>query len=179
MSFEPLPEPYKRLSGRSAVLKPHTAYQVALGRQQGVRSFVVATDSTCSSPLPPLPWFVAAHPGARPAHSMNVQVQRLDAIAQSFLGPGDLAWLKLDTQGSEADVLDGATAIFGQTAAIEIELSTIPLYEGQSLLPDLWRQLTDAGFEPYWLERAYHEPRSGRLAQLDGLFVRAEVLPIG
>ena len=86
----------------------------------------------------------------------------------------DRTLLKVDTQGFEAQVLDGAGPLLGRLAAISLELSFVPLYEGQQLFDDLVTRLRDAGYVLYALEAGFGDRRTGRMLQCDGLFVRAE-----
>jgi hypothetical protein len=113
-----------------------------------------------------------AHKGVAAKQEIPVLVRTLDGLNGDVLRPGDVAYLKIDTQGSEPDVIAGASDILSSVVAIEIELSLAPLYKGQELLPSVWNLLCRAGYEPYWIERGYRDPQSGRLAQVDALFVR-------
>jgi hypothetical protein len=43
----------------------------------------------------------------------------------------DRVWLKVDTQGYEAEVFKGATDLLPRISALECELSLVPLYDGR------------------------------------------------
>ena len=90
----------------------------------------------------------------------------------------------LDTQGYEAHVLAGAGELLPSFPAIQLELSFVPLYEGQLLADDLICLLAEHGFRMHALESGFADPRTGRMLQADGLFVRvpapvAETAPHG
>jgi hypothetical protein len=85
--------------------------------------------------------------------------------------PGSLL-LKVDTQGSDIDVLEGAERILGFVAVLVIELSLIPLYEGAPGYIDALRYVEDAGFALAAVVPVGHDTASGVLVELDGCFVR-------
>lgn len=57
-------------------------------------------------------------------------------------------FLKIDTQGSELDILKGAEDTLLRSAfGVEVEVEFLPLYEGQPLFPDLHAFLADRGYQ--------------------------------
>ncbi|NJK60670.1 MAG: FkbM family methyltransferase [Oscillatoriales cyanobacterium SM2_1_8] len=71
---------------------------------------------------------------------LPVTTTTLDAVyRQHQLRAPDV--LRVDVQGAELAVLQGATAILPHVLAIEVEVEFLPLYEGQPLFPDLDRFL--------------------------------------
>jgi hypothetical protein len=121
---------------------------------------------------------LAAHSDAAP-ESTYVGVESapsltLDSlVAQHHIEPGRTL-LKLDVQGYEATVIAGAADCIGQFAAAQLELSYVPLYGGQWLAPQTTDYLATLGYELWMLDpAAMHDPKTGRLMQCDGVFVRA------
>jgi FkbM family methyltransferase len=173
VSFEPGPEAYIELCKTSHRLGDHACFPLAVGASEGTQNFWIAQDTVCSSLLEPESWLSRAHKGVLAKQNIAVPVRTLDGLNGDVLRPGDVAYLKIDTQGSEPDVIAGAPEVLKSVVAIEIELSLVSLYKSQELLPSVWNLLCRAGYEPYWIERGYQDPHSGRLAQVDGrLFVR-------
>jgi hypothetical protein len=80
--------------------------------------------------------------------------------------------LKIDTQGYEWQVLDGAPDLLARSSAVLIELSLVPLYEGQHLWHECIARLEAAGLALWALEPVFVDPETGRTLQLDGLFLR-------
>jgi hypothetical protein len=105
----------------------------------------------------------------------TVQVSTLEALGPELASEHDRIVLKVDVQGLELEVLDGAGSFLDDVQAIETELSLYPMYEDQ---PD-WRRLCDRaeelGFAFFAVDPGYSDPRSGRLIEMDGLFVREEL----
>jgi hypothetical protein len=64
--------------------------------------------------------------------------------------------LKLDTQGSELGVLEGAQQALGDVRVLEIEVELNPIYAGQPLFGDVDHFLRDRGFVLWRLGNLTH-----------------------
>jgi hypothetical protein len=73
-------------------------------------------------------------------------------------------------------VLDGATETLGRAQGLICELSLIPLYEGQKLWRDVIDRLDKEGFMLWALQKGFTDPRTGQSLQVDGIFLRRDVL---
>ena len=80
--------------------------------------------------------------------------------------------LKIDVQGFEKNVLDGAKETLPYVSVIQVEMSLVPLYENQMLFFEMIHYLDDKGFTLFSLENGFSNPRTGRLLQTDGIFVK-------
>jgi hypothetical protein len=92
------------------------------------------------------------------------------------LPPGRLM-LKIDTQGYEEEVLAGAGTVLDQACALQVELSLTPLYKGAPSLRRMLEVCETAGFALHGLVPGFHDADSGRLLQVDGLFLRSSAPP--
>ena len=169
MSFEPLLEAHQRLS-RAARRDPFwtVAPRMALGDKSEEIDIHVSGNSVSSSILPMLFTHQEAEPGSAYVQTERVQINRLDDVCQLF--PEDRLLLKVDVQGYEKSVLDGAARVLNYCRAIIIEMSLVPLYEGQTSAIELWEYLVNLGFQAFDLSPGFREPRSGRMLQMDGVF---------
>lgn len=174
VSFEPMTEAHRKLVSRSEI-DPcwSVAARVALGQSRSVVELNVAGNSVSSSVLPML----EAHRRAAPASAYTakeaVQMLPLDEAAAPFLlDEFDKILLKIDTQGYEWSVLDGSPKILSRAHAVLIELSIIPLYEGQYLWRDCISRLEALGFTLWALEPVFIDESNGKTLQMDGLFMR-------
>jgi hypothetical protein len=81
--------------------------------------------------------------------------------------------LKLDVQGYEPQVLEGATETLNKVDYVLLEASFRPMYVGEKTFMDIARTMEDRGFEflrPVgWLS----DPRNGEVLQIDALFVKS------
>lgn len=73
----------------------------------------------------------------------DVETVRLDDIA----AVADTDFLKIDVQGAEADVLDGAPELLKNAVVVQAEVCFVALYRGQALFADVDRRLRRAGFQ--------------------------------
>lgn len=172
VSFEPLPDAFAELAEALAPDPLWQGWQVALGDEDGRVEVHVSANSVSSSILESSDALVAAAPSAAYVASCVTDLARLDTIAGSLLKADENVYLKLDVQGYELSVFRGAPQTLRRIAAIECELSLVRLYGGQALLHEVVAHLSEAGFGTVWLEKELIDPRTGRLLQLDGLFVR-------
>jgi hypothetical protein len=117
-----------------------------------------------------------AAPQATYVNSETVPIQRLDSIAPQFMQAGERCLIKMDVQGYEQQVLDGAPACLAAASALQFETSLVPLYEGEGTLRTMLDRAAVAGFELWSVSPGFTDPRSGRQLQVDCLFVRPRAL---
>ncbi len=170
-SFEPLSTAYRVLEDRAAGDPAWLCWPFAVSDRDGTAAINVSANSVSSSLLAMEEAHVAADPKSRNLTTEEVSLCRLDAIVEgSPLHLDEPCGLKIDTQGHEWEVLDGATHVLSRCVWLEIELSLVELYTGQRLLPELLSRLSDAEFNLIQLEPVFSDPRTGRLLQVNGLF---------
>jgi hypothetical protein len=80
--------------------------------------------------------------------------------------------MKIDTQGYESRVLQGAQGSLARIDTVQMELSLVPLYEGELLFQEMWELLRAKGYTLVAIESGFSAPASGQLLQVDGIFHR-------
>jgi hypothetical protein len=143
---------------------------VALGAEPGRRELQVSANRVSSSLLPMAELHLRTAPESAVTGAVEVEVARLDDL--DVVRPGERAYLKIDVQGAELDVLHGATATLASVRLLEAELSTVTLYEGQPLIGEVIQHVQREGFDLIGLERAFRDRETGDVLQVNGLFRR-------
>lgn len=173
VSFEAIPSVHARLSAVAAADRDWiVAPCCALGRAPGEALINLANNSVSSSLLSMHDMHVKAAPDSRYVASETVRLERLDDIAGPLLPKHSRIFLKVDTQGYEEEVLAGADLVLKDVCAMQLELSVAPLYQGAPSLRRILELCEGLGFQLHGVIPGFYEERSGRLLQMDGLFLR-------
>jgi FkbM family methyltransferase len=179
ISCEPLPDAFPHLSRRASSDSRWTTIHTAVGAETGTLTINVSANSYSSSVLTMTDAHLDAAPGSQTIGEEKVAVTTVaEIVAKNEVDP-TRTLLKVDTQGYEGPVLDGAGDLLSSFAAVQLELSFVPLYSGQLLFAELNERLEAAGFGIYSLDAGFADPRTGRMLQCDGLYVRTDLMPNG
>lgn len=173
LSFEPQAAEHERLC-RHAARQPgwDVAPRVAAGAHADQLTLHVAGNSLSSSLLPMLEAHRAAAPDSAYVRTEEVPVQRLDVLVPRERVARQPTLLKIDTQGYEGPVLDGAADLLPLLRGVYLELSLEPVYAGQQLFDALHARLLALGFACWGLSASFCDERTGRVLQLDGAYFR-------
>lgn len=177
VSFEPLSTARERLLAFSAL---DSAWEVhersAVGDYDGEVKINIAGNSVSSSVLPMLESHASAAPRSAYVGSEDVPIVRLDSVASRYLMPETNLFVKIDTQGFEWQVLEGATETLSRTQGLLCELSLIPLYGGQVMWQDIVNHLDASGFGIWALQQGFTDPSTGQCLQVDAIFLHHNVI---
>lgn len=173
ISFEPLPDAHAKLTAIAAK-DPNWAVhaRAAVGAQAGQTEINVAGNSDSSSLLPMLKSHSDAAPQSAIVGRTPTEVITLDSVFDLYYRENRRTFLKIDTQGYERPVLEGAGRWLDKVAGVQLELSVVPLYEGQELYPFFFQFFREREFELWALLPGFSDPVSGRMLQFDAVFVR-------
>lgn len=172
VSVEPLAAPFETLQ-RSASSDPRwDAVQMGLGAEDREVLAHVPTDTRFSSIRQPLPALHAFDDDSRPVRTERIDVRRLDGVFDQLVQPHERVFLKVDTQGYELEVLDGADGVLDRLVGLRLEMSLAPLYEGEPLANEVLQRVAALGFALWDVEAVGYNPQSWRALQIDGLFYR-------
>jgi FkbM family methyltransferase len=143
--------------------------RTALGARPGIAEMPVLRAADSSSLLSASDLQRSTFPGMEIVDTVTVSVSTLDRL----LGDEPMrhpALLKIDVQGYELEVIDGARNRLADFDYVYVELSYVELYMGQPLVTDVMKALFDRG---YLLDDAGAPTRrTGRALQQDFLFRR-------
>lgn len=175
-SFEPFPESFARLEAATSAIANVNIHMVALADEPGERRFFVADHYTATNSLLQRPFSGRRYYpfGADVEERLTVAVDTLDRFCHHRrISHIDL--LKLDVQGGELLVLQGATDLLRRHAVdvIYTEAAFVPHYEGGVLFHELAQFLQAYGYSLFNLFEL-HVARNGQLRYCDALFISTE-----
>jgi FkbM family methyltransferase len=145
IGFEAQPAECAKLNALALPGRRYLPYVIANGMR---RSFYVTNTGMTSSLLKPNMRFVELFNGLaefmQTARIASVDTIRLDDVAEVRAQGCDL--LKIDTQGSEVEILANAGETLKSCLVIEAEVEFVQLYEDQPLFADVDQLLRTQGF---------------------------------
>ena len=173
VSFEPLSDARESLQNisRNDPLW-QIALQTAIGEENGEIEIQIAGNSQSSSVLDMLDTHVRAAPDSKYIGKEKVALRTLDSIAPDYMDSNSIAFIKIDTQGYETQVMNGAKKLMSQIVGLQVEISLVPLYKGQCLFDEMLKKLKNDGFELWSISTVFSDPNTAQLLQVDATFFR-------
>jgi FkbM family methyltransferase len=176
ISFEPLKEAFEKLKIAAAKDQNWRVENYGLGAVNSRSLINVSRNSFSSSVLNMLPKHLSVAPESEYVAREEIEIKRLDSIASAFFVPREKIMLKIDTQGFEKQVLEGAGNLLGSICLLQVEMSLVPLYEGEHTLVEMINYLKEKGFQLYSIENGFSDNKTGQLLQVDGVFVNEKIV---
>jgi len=176
ISFEPLHDAYLNLlknSNRDPMWD--VAPRCGLGSKSSMASINVSGNSWSSSFLPITSKHTMAAPSSAYIGTEKVEIFTLDGLMLNEVCKARSPYLKIDTQGYEWEVLEGATEVLNYLCGIQLEVSLLPLYEGQPEFLKILDEIQKIGFELYDIEPEFYDKQKSRLMQLNAIFMKKEL----
>ena len=103
-----------------------------------------------------------------PRRECELVTRRLDDIVAQWRGGVENAFLKIDVQGAELEVLAGGLQVLANCSLVQLELAMLAYNEGAPLLPQAVEWMAQQGWLPTEIS-GFSRPRD-RLVQIDMLF---------
>ncbi len=172
VSFEPVKSSFESLKTASINDNNWIINHYALGNEDTKGIINIAGNSYSSSILNMLPKHLKSAPESKYIAQEEIEIKKLDSIFNSFRNEEDSVMMKIDTQGFEKNVIDGAEKSLGNIKIIQLEMSILPLYENEMLYMDMINYLDKRGFQLFSLENGFSDVATGQLLQVDGIFVQ-------
>ena len=172
ISFEPLSEAFSKLKEKAEQDDHWNALNYALGSKDETAEINIASNSLSSSLRDMLPSHLNSAPESKDIGKETIKVKKLDSVFEEICPDQEHVLLKIDTQGFEKKVIDGAEASLETIDTVQLEMSLTPLYKGETLFVDMLNLLKDKGYSLVHLEHVFSDIKTGRLLQVDGMFHR-------
>ena len=168
-SFEPIPEDYERIRALAANDPRWTVCGYALGAESGRKSLQInlSGDETVLSSFLPLKG------QSSDSRIVPVEIRRLDEVLPKLIAAigSPRIFLKMDTQGFDSQVFEGAGACLDQIMGLQSEISVVPLYDGMPHYTESLARYERFGFELTNLF-VVNRTRDGRVVEYDCVMAR-------
>lgn len=178
VSFEPVPDIFKRLERVAAGDPKWTVLPYALGREDGSVEMKVVF-GTMSSALGPTDYGRKRYKRFQNITTVDVPLRRLDGLLDEIV-PDEIThprwYLKLDTQGFDIEVFAGLGDRTKEIVAMQSEMALLSIYDGMPRLPAALETYEEAGFEVSGMFPVTREKDTGRVLEFDCVLVRADAL---
>lgn len=169
--IEPIPAQCRFLEDRFARFPTLRVHQLALSDRNGRAEFHIADHTGSSSLYTNSGDEAARHSTHATAQTITVDLARLDDWATAQ-GISHIACMKIDTQGSEFSILQGAEHLLAAQAIdmLMLEWFALPHYDGVPLLDEILGLMRGHG---YWLYDIFPSKRlkNGQLRFGDAVFI--------
>ena len=173
VSFEPLTLAHTSLAAAAAEDPMwEVAPRMALGDRDGTVTVNISAESDMSSTLDFTEEMQGLLDDSGYVGAEQAEIARLDTVFDRFVGPKARVLLKVDTQGTERQVVDGAGDALDRITLLQLEMSIVPVYQGEPSYLDTIAWLAGRGFQPVLFIPGYFNRRTARLIAMDGIFAR-------
>jgi len=174
VSFEPLSSVHKTLMNASKrYLNWSVAERCAIGENNQEIEINISENSVSSTLLKMLDSHYSGAPDSKIIGREKVKVFPLDDIGLKYMDSSKNIFIKIDVQGFEQQVLAGAQSMIQKAKGIEMEISIVPLYEGQTwLLSQVLEYMYEKGFKLKSIAPAFTNNVTGEMLQCNGIFFR-------
>jgi FkbM family methyltransferase len=171
LSFEPIPECFKRLEDLALVNPNFKPFNFALSDRKDTRKFYVSRFRDSSSLNPMKEQHLEAWPHTETEREITVPTFTLDewASGQELERP---IFAKFDVQGHEMMALRGGRKTVSMCQRVMIEINFAPLYEGQPTFEELYSEMKGMGFMLDGLVGWLRHPRTQELLSADVIFYK-------
>ena len=148
LSFEPASAAAEALARRAGQDPRWTVRRLAIGDEAGEAELYVAETPVLNSLLQASREGLEQYSSIATRGTERVEVARLDSVVAELAPKARRIFLKIDAQGYDMRVLEGAAGILDDLVAIHIELSLQPFYEGSTDYLNVLQWLRERRFEP-------------------------------
>jgi FkbM family methyltransferase len=175
---EPLPSCQPKLAALKQRIPHMTIHQLALGETPGAVQFFENEMGPASSLLPVSDVHRQVFPESEHRRISTVQSARLDDVLPVETLERDIM-IKVDVQGVEDRVIRGGRAVFSAARIVLVEMSFVPMYDGQPLFEEVHDLLRECGLRLAGFKNQIEEPGSARPLFAHCLYRRPDAAPFG
>jgi FkbM family methyltransferase len=175
-AFEPLPSCQEALAALGRRLPNLTVHQVALADAPGEAAFFENGYAPASSLLRVSDLSRQVFPETERETAVTVALARLDDVLPVETLERDIM-IKIDVQGVEDRVIKGGRAVFSAAKIVLVEMSFVPIYQGQPLFEEVHRLLEGCGMRLAGFKNQIDQPQTGQPLFAHCLYHRPDDTP--
>jgi FkbM family methyltransferase len=172
LSFEPLSTAFELLKANAKDDPAWEVFNCAIGDTEEKREINIAGNSYSSSLLNMLPTHLKSAPDSKYIGKEVIDIKTLDSLFGDLCKTAKNVYMKIDTQGFESKVLKGAEKSLAHINTVQMEMSLVPLYDGESSFNEMCILMSKKGYTLVAIENGFSDQASGQLFQVDGIFHR-------
>ena len=178
VSFEPTQKVYDILFKRAKKYKNwEIAEKMAIGNNCGFIEINVSSDSLFSSIKNISQTYTDYNKSSKAITQEKVKINSIDSLENIYFSKDENIFLKIDTQGYEKEVLEGAERSLGFVNGIKIEIPLVPIYDKIEWgLLEIVSFLNQRGFTCVSLNEVAVNNATGLVHEVDGIFIKSILL---
>jgi FkbM family methyltransferase len=177
VSFEPVESAYNSIAKRAKKYPQWTlAERGAIGNMDGTVDINVSDDTQFSSIKKIKDEFIDKQGAAKIVKTERVAINKLDSLMGKYFDKNEVIFLKIDTQGFEKEVIEGATELIKIVKGMKME---IPLVNDMEIYENVeWdivfyiNFMTREGFKCMSIDAIGADRKTGIVNEVDGIFFR-------
>ena len=171
ISLEPISHIYQELEHNAGKDPLWETVNIGLGNYDGKAQINISELSVFSSILNPLPRLKEFDIRSKCIANEEIVVKKLDSVIDIFYINKSNLFLKIDTQGYEKEIIQGATNSLSYFLGVQLEIAPITLYQGQGTFLEIVSLMEKSGFKIALIEPVNYAPDEPLLLEMDCIFI--------
>ena len=172
VSFEPIEQCHRRLAAAAAKDPQWEAHHGAIGNTDGTARIGVSQNLVSSSLREATDELIAIYEPIRYTREEEVPLSRLDSLFEGIVRDDDVVHLKIDTQGFEREVIEGAQDSLARIGSVRMEVAVSEVYRGEMVVPEAITMMADLGYVLIEAWPAWRHPETNEALHFDLMFRR-------
>lgn len=177
VSFEPVNYLYRQLEEKAGKDPLWLSENVAVGDKEGEQEIYLSGGSgAANSFLVSIGQMERVAPELATIGREIVKLKTLGSITEEYYPRGDRLFLKIDAQGYEKKILEGAGDQLNRVVGMRIEMSIVRNYVGELLVCDMLPYLYGLGYSLCAIDEAWSDRATQEVYQVDAIMFRTDRL---
>lgn len=169
-SIEPYSEAFDALEKKATRVDNWYTYNLGLSDKPEVHTLNISANSQSSSFLELSEKHKSEEENIFYVGKQEVSTSSLDSFLNSNKIEPNGSYLKIDAQGYEHKILDGAIDSVKKFKLIELEVALTPMYQGEETYQATLDRMNAIGFVPVFIDNVHGDLTTGITYQLDIIF---------